>query len=116
MPAEIGEETALELVPVFAALDAFEREAAEARERAEQMAARRLHDAEEGAKEILADARSLADSERGDALKAGLRAADVESAQIIHDAEADARRIEELGRERIPVLVERVLARVLEAS
>lgn len=116
MPAEIGEETALELVPVFAALDAFEREAAAAREHVEQMAARRLHDAEEGAKEILADARSLADSERGDALKAGLRAADVESAQIIHDAEADARRIEELGRERIPALVERVLARVLEAS
>ena len=116
VPAAVGEETTLELVPVFAALDAFELEAAAMREHAEATAAHRLHEAEEGAREILAAARSQADSERGDALKAGLRAADVEAAQILARADADARGIDERGRERLPELVDEVVARVLEAS
>jgi vacuolar-type H+-ATPase subunit H len=116
VPAAVGEETIVELVPVFAALDAFEIEAAEVRERAEAMTAHRLHEAEEGAREILAAARSLADSERGDALKAGLRAADVEASQIVARAEAEARLIDERGRARLPALVDKVVARVLEAS
>ena len=116
VPAAVGEETTQELVPVFVALDAFELEAAAIREHAAEMAAHRLHEAEEGAREILAAARSQADSERGDALKAGLRAADVEAAQIVARAEADARRIDERGRERLPGLVDEVVARVLEAS
>jgi vacuolar-type H+-ATPase subunit H len=115
VPAAVGEETALELVSVFAALDAFELEAATAHQHAEQMAAHRLHEAEEGAKEILADARSLAGSERDDALEAGLRAADVEALQIVARAEADARRIDATGRARLPGLVEVIVARVLEA-
>ncbi len=116
VPAAVGEAATLELVPVFATLDAFELEAAGARGHTEKMAAHRLHEAEEGAKEILAAARGLADSERGDALKAGLRAADVEASQIVARAEHDARRIDELGRERLPGLVDEVVARVLEAS
>jgi vacuolar-type H+-ATPase subunit H len=116
VPAAVGEETAVELVPVFAALDAFEKEAAEARRQTDAMAARRMHEAEEGAKEIVAAAKSLSDSERGDALKAGLRAADVEAAQIVAQAEAEARRIEKRGRERVPALVDEVLARVLEVT
>ena len=116
VPAAVGEETTLELAPVFAALDAFELEAAAAREHAEAMVAHRLHEAEEGAREILAAARSQADSERGDALKAGLRAADVEASQIVARAEADARGIDERGRERLPGLVDEVVARVLEES
>ena len=116
VPATVGEETTQELVSVFAALDAFELEAVGAREHAEAMAAHRLHEAEEGAREILAAAKGLADSERGDALKAGLRAADVEASQIVARAEADARRIDERGRERLPGLVDEVVARVLEAS
>lgn len=115
VPAVVGEETALELVPVFAALDAFEREADEAHGHAEAMVVHRLHEAEEGAKEILAAARSLADSERGDALKAGLRAADAEASHIVARAEADARLIDERGRARLPGLVDEVVARVLEA-
>lgn len=116
VPAAVGEETAIELVPVFAELDAFELEAASAREHAERVAAHRRFEAEEGAKEVLADANSLADSERGDALKAGLRAADVEAAQLLVAAEADARKIGETGRARLPGLVDEVVARVLEAA
>lgn len=115
VPAAVGEETALELVPVFAALDAFELEAAELQRHAEQVAAHRLHEAEEGAKEIMAGARGLADSERDDALKAGLRAADVEASQIVARADVEGRRIEEVGRARLTSLVDEVLARVLEA-
>jgi vacuolar-type H+-ATPase subunit H len=115
VPAAVGEESVLELVPVFAALDAFELEAAEVREQVEKTATHRLHKAEEGAEEILAAARGLADSERGDALKAGLRAADVEASQIVARAEVDARRIDETGRARLPGLVAGVVARVLEA-
>ena len=114
VPAAVGEETNLELVPVFAALDTFELEAVGAREHAEAMAAHRLHEAEEDAREIVAAAMSLADSERGDALKAGLRAADVEASQIVARAEADARRTDERGRERLPGLVDEVVARVLD--
>ena len=116
VPAAVGEETVLELVPVFAALDAFEREAAAVREQADKMVASRLHKAEEGAEEILAATKGLADSERGDALKAGLRAADAEAAQIVAQAEADARRIDEIGGARIPVLVDEIISRVLGAS
>ncbi len=113
VPAAVGEETVLELVPVFAALDAFELEAAEVREHVEKVAAHRLYKAEEAAQEILADARGLADAERSDALKAGLRAADAEASQIAARAEVDARRIDEVGRARLPGLVDEVMARVL---
>jgi vacuolar-type H+-ATPase subunit H len=116
VPAAVGEETMLELVPVLAALDAFEREASEAREHAEAIAAHQVYKAEEGVREILAAARSAADSERGDALKAGLRAADVQASRIVAQAEADARLIDEKGRARLPELVDEVVARVLEAS
>ena len=114
VPAAVGEEAVLELVPVFAALDALELETAGMREQAEKTAAHRLHKADEGAKEILAAAKGVADSERGDALKAGLRAADVEASRIIAQAEADARRIDEIGRARLPGLVDEVVARVLD--
>ena len=56
----------------------------------------------------------LADSERGDALKAGLRAADVEASQIVA-VPRPTRAIDEMGRERLPALVDEVVARVLEA-
>jgi vacuolar-type H+-ATPase subunit H len=115
VPAAVGEEAALELVPVFAALDDFEEEAAEIREHAEAMASNRLHRAVEDAEEIRAAARSRADSERDDALKAGLRAADAEASRIVAQAEVDARRIDDTGDTRVPALVDEVLARVLEA-
>ncbi len=116
VPAAVGDEAAIELAPVFAVLDELEREAAALRERSQQMATRRLHEAREEATAILADARSRADSERGDALKAGLRAADVAAAEIVARAEDEARRIDRLGTERLPALVRQVTEHVLEAE
>jgi vacuolar-type H+-ATPase subunit H len=114
VPAAAGDEAAAELAPVFAELDAFELEAAAARAQADRVAAHWRFEAEEGAKEILVAARDGADSERGDALKTGLRAADVEASRIVAAAEADARAIEERGRAALPGLVDEVVARVLE--
>jgi hypothetical protein len=115
VPAAAGDEASAELAPVFTELDAFEMEAAEARAHADMVAAHQRFEAEEGAKEILVAARDGADSERGDALKAGLRAADVEASRIVAAAEEDARTIEERGRSALPGLVAEVVDRVLGA-
>lgn len=114
MPARMGDEAAVELAPVFAALDSFEREAQELRHGAERMAAQRLHEAREEAAALAADARERAGFERGDALKAGLRAADVETAEILARGEAEARVIRRRGEERLPELVAEVVERVRE--
>ena len=114
MPARVADETAGELAPVFAVLDAFEREAQELRDRSSRMAAQRLHEAEEEAAALAAEARARADQERGDALKAGLRAADVEVAELLETAEMEARAIRRRGEERLPELVAEVVARVRE--
>ena len=116
VPAAAGDEAAVELAPVFAALDELQREAAAVRDRSTQMAARRLHEAREEATAILADARSKADSERGDALKAGLRSADAAAAEILAAAEHDASRIERTAAARLPSLVARVTGQVLGAD
>jgi vacuolar-type H+-ATPase subunit H len=114
MPSRVGDEAAVELAPVFAALDAFEREAQDLRDHSERMAAQRLHTAREEAAALAAEARGRADSEHGEALKAGLRAADVEAAEIVARALTDAHEIRHRGEERLPGLVAEVVARVSE--
>ena len=116
MPARVGDEAAVELAPVFAALDALEREAQALRDGSERMAAQQLHDAREEAGALAAEAQGRADSERGDALKAGLRAADVETAEILAAGEADARAIRSHGEERLPQLVAEVVEHVRRAA
>jgi vacuolar-type H+-ATPase subunit H len=116
MPARVGDEAAVELAPVFAALDALEREAQALRDGSERMAAQRLHEAREEAAELAVEARERASFERGDALKAGLRAADVETAEILAAGEADARAIGSRGEERLPELVAEVVERVRAAA
>lgn len=116
MPAAVGDEAAVELAPVFEVLDEFEREAALARERSERMTARRLHEAREAVNEIITDARHRADSERDDALKGGLRAADVAAAEIVAEAEADAHAVDRRGALRLPGVVAEVVRRVKETG
>ena len=116
VPASVGGELAAELAPVFAVLDTLEREAEELRRRSGAASARHLYDVEEDAQSILAGAREQAESERDDALAAGLQAADAEAARIVARAEQDARRIRETGEQRLPGFVADVLERVLEAA
>lgn len=114
MPARVGDEAAVELAPVFAALDVLEREVQALRDGSERMAAQRLHEAREEAAALAAEAHARAEFERGDALKAGLRATDVETAEILAQGEAEARAIRERGEERVSQLVVEVLERVRE--
>ena len=112
MPARVGDEAAVELAPVFAALDTLEREAQALREGSERMAAQRLHEVREEAAALAAEGHARADQERGDALKAGLRAADVATAEILARGEAEARAIRSRGEERLPHLVAEVVEHV----
>ena len=112
MPARVGDEAAVELAPVFAALDALEREAQALRDGSERMGAQRLHEAREEAAALAAEAHQRAGFERGDALKAGLRAADEETAEILAAGEAEASSIRSRGEERLPELVAEVVERV----
>lgn len=116
VPAAVGGEATAELAVVFAALDEIEREVEELRERSQVAAARYVHEAEEEAEMILAEARARAESEREDAFLAGIRAADAEAARVVAAAEDAARRIRKTGEERLPGVVATVLARVLEAG
>ena len=115
VPARAADDAAVELAPVFAVLDAFEHEAQEVRDRSSRMAARRLHDAREDAAALAGEAHDRADSERGDALTAGLRAADVEIAAILAAGEAEAGAIRRRGEDRMSHLVAEIVARVGEA-
>jgi vacuolar-type H+-ATPase subunit H len=116
MPARVGDETAVELAPVFAALDVLEREAQALRDGSERRAAQRLHKAREAAAALVAEAHQRAAFERGDALKAGLRVAGVEAAGILAAGEADASLIRSRGEERLPELVAEVVERVREGA
>jgi hypothetical protein len=116
VPAAAETDFAAELAPVFAALDRIEGEAAEIRRRTDLTAAQRVHETEEQAQSILAAARQRADFERDDALKAGARVADAEVLSILEQAERDARRIRNLGEERLAALVAAVLTRVRQVG
>lgn len=115
VPSRVADDAAVELAPVFAVLDAFEHEAQEVRDRSSRMAAQRLHRAQEDAAALAGDAHDRADFERGDALKAGLRSADVETAAILAAGEAEAGAIRHRGEERLSQLVAEIVARVREA-
>lgn len=116
VPAAVGGEAATELAPVFAVLDEIEQEVAALRERSEAAAARRLHDADEEAQQIVTEGREHAAAERDEALRAGLQAADVEADAILRRAGVDAAAIRKTGEERVPALVAEVLVRVLGAA
>ena len=116
VPAAVGDEALTELAPVFAMLDEIEREVADLRDRSRQAGARHAREAEEEVEMIVAEARSRAESEREDAYRAGLRAADVEASAIVEAGRRDADAILQEGRERLSRLVEIVLTRVFEAG
>lgn len=114
VPASVGGDISVELASVFLAFDEIEREAAALREHSEAAATDRLHEADEEAQRIVAQGRARADSERDDAFKAGLRAADAETVAILRRAEADAEGIRLAGDQRLARFVDEVLARVFE--
>ncbi len=116
VPAAVGEELSVELVPVFAALDEISVEVSELRARSEASAAARLQEAEKQAGIIIAEARRLAAAERDDELRSTLRRADSDVARMGDQARVEAEAARRMGDERLPKLVAEVLARVFEAE
>jgi vacuolar-type H+-ATPase subunit H len=116
VPASVGGDISAELASVFLALDEIEREVGALREHSEAAAAERLYEAEAEAQRIVAEGRARADSERDEALRAGVQAADAEAVAILRRAGADAEGIRRAGEQRLPRFVDEVLARVFEVA
>jgi len=116
VPAVPVEDFAAELAPVFVALEELEADAKRVRDRggaeaAEQLAAAR---AERG--RIASAWRPLAEAERARVAAARRTAAEAEARSIVARAEVEAAAVRERGRERIPALVDSVLAAVRETG
>ena len=110
VPAAVSGDLEAELVPVFAALDAIEAEAAALGEEARREAERRRAAAAADAEAVLAQARRRAEVARGRAEAEARAAASREAREIAVAAQREAARIRSQGRSRIPPLVDDVLA------
>lgn len=109
VPEAASEELDAELMPVFAALDEIEAEAARLREEADREAKRRVDAATVQAEEILARWQRRAEVERARA-ETGRREKIAMHAHAIEvEAEKEAERLRRRGRERIPALVAEVV-------
>jgi hypothetical protein len=114
VPAAATDDLGSELMPIFAALQEIEDEARRVHEDAEREAARRVEAASVEAEEILAKSRRRAEAERATA-EAARRAVIADETRAIElEAEVEARRIRDVGRQRIPSLVAAVVARITE--
>ena len=114
VPAAATDELETELIPVFAALEDVEAEAARVRAEAEQEADRRVTTASAEAARRLADWRRRADVERVRAREQRRQELEAEAQAVETEARAEAERLLREGRERIPELVAAVVAAVRE--
>ena len=114
VPAVPSEEPAPELAPVFAALDEIDEEARALREEAEREAARDLQAASVEIEDLLARWQDRAEAERARAETEQREAAARELRAIERDAAAEAERLRARGLERIPALLEEIVACVRE--
>jgi len=112
VPAVPAEDFEAELAPVFAALEELEADAARVRDRGRAEAAERLAAARVESERIASTRRPLVEAERARVAAARQTAAEDEARDIVARAEVEANRIRAHGRERIPSLVDTVLASV----
>ncbi|MGZ8716454.1 MAG: hypothetical protein ACXWYO_05010 [Gaiellaceae bacterium] len=112
VPAVPAEDFEAELARVFAALEELEADATRVRDRGRGEAAERLTAARAERERITSAGRPLAEAERARAAAARRAAAEEEAHDIVAQAEIEASRIRERGGERIPALVDAVLASV----
>lgn len=105
VPAAVRDDLAVELAPLFLALDAIDAEAARVREAAARRAAAIDEATRRDVEQLLADAEAQAEHERAEAAKAGRRATDAELREAEAQALAEADEITRVGRERLPPLV-----------
>jgi hypothetical protein len=110
VPAAADEAVEAELVPVFAALDEIEDESRRLLEEAGEEAERRMAAGAADAEEILERWRRRAEEERIRAESERRRAAAERVRAIEAAGEAEARDVRARGFERIPALLQEVLA------
>lgn len=114
VPAAVSDDLEAELVPVFAALEAVEAEAAQIRESARVEADRRREAAAAQAERLLVAARRRAEAERTRAEALRREATTSEALAVEAAAQAEAERIRAAGGQRIPALVDEILRSLVE--
>ncbi len=112
VPADRVAEAAAELAVVFDALASTTAEVRARREEAAEDAERLRRQAAAEASGIVADARGRREAMRAEAASARLTALDADRAALETEARAEADRVRGVAEERLPGLVERVLAQV----
>ncbi len=105
----MSDEIELELVPLFAALDALDLEAAALREASSQRIRAESERTEATVKRRLAAGRAACEQERSRVRAQGRQAAEREVADLVRQAELEVERIRAAGDEMIPGLVAQVV-------
>jgi hypothetical protein len=114
VPAQVTDEVAAELAPLYSALDAIDREAAAIRADAEQRASADRESVTDEVDRRLAAGREHAERERIRVVADARRAAEKAADEIVSAGVAEADRIRAQGRARVPVLVVDVVRCVVE--
>ncbi len=112
VPADRVAEAAAELAVVFDALVSTTADVRARREEAAEDAERLRRQAAAEASRIVADAGGRREAMRAEAASASLTALDADRAALETEARAEADRVRGVAEERLPALVERVLAQV----
>lgn len=110
VPAAAGDDLAAELAPVFASLDRFESEARELRQASLEEAEKRLDEARQQAASISEGWREAAEAERTRAALERRRRSHDEALAVETEGRAEAGRLRERARGRIPALVAEIVA------
>jgi vacuolar-type H+-ATPase subunit H len=113
VPADRTAELERELAPVFAALEEAEAGGRATLEWAAQAADRRRAEATVAARRVVSEATASAAAARTEAASATLRAAEAGRVEVLAAARAEADRVAGQAAERVPALVEAVVAHVL---
>lgn len=114
VPAQVTDEVAAELAPLYIALDAIGREAATVRAGAERRANALRESVTDEVNRRLAAGREHAERERIRVVADARRAAEEAADEIVSAGVAEADRIRAQGRDRVPVLVADVVRCVME--
>lgn len=112
-PADRAGELAAEVAPIFAVLEATQRDAEATISAAERDAAAVRASATEQGQRLIAAAWAGADAARDDAARRRLADGDRERERVLADGRVEADRIARVAADRMPVLIDDVVRRVL---
>lgn len=114
VPADRSAELRAELAPPLSLFERTEAEARSVREQAAETAASRRREAERQAEAVVAKAREEARRVRARAAEQVLRTAESRAAALLAEADREAAAVQDRAGDRMPGLVDRAVALVLE--